>query len=78
MPKEPNTFPEINPVDIYKSHIAELLAPVAGVDKKIVFQALQWANTLDKGDLIMAVPALRLKGKKPDELAKELAEKVYW
>ena len=77
VPKEPNTYPEINPADIYRSHITELLAPIAGVDKKIVYQALQWTNTLDKGDLVLAVPALRLKGKKPDEVAKELASKVH-
>jgi hypothetical protein len=76
VPQQPNTYPALNPVDIYRSHIAELLAPVAGVDVKIVFNALQWTNTLEKGDLVLAAPALRLKGKKPDELAKELAEKV--
>jgi hypothetical protein len=76
IPQQPNTYPALNPVDIYRSHITELLAPVAGVDPKIVFNALQWTNTLDKGDLVLAAPALRLKGKKPDELAKDLAEKV--
>jgi len=75
VPKEPNTYPEINPVDIYRSHITELLAPIAGVDKKIVYQALQWTNSLDKGDLVLAVPALRLKGKKPDEVAADIASK---
>jgi arginyl-tRNA synthetase len=76
VPTEPNTYPALNPVDIYRSHITELLAPIAGVDKKIVYQALQWTATLEKGDLVLAVPALRLKGKKPDELATELASKV--
>lgn len=76
VPAEPNTYPALNPVDIYRSHITEILAPLAGVDKKILYQALQWTNTLDKGDLVLAVPALRLKGKKPDELATELAAKV--
>jgi len=76
VPAEPNTYPALNPVDIYRSHITEILAPIAGVDKKVVYQSLQWTNTLDKGDLVLAVPALRLKGKKPDELATELAAKV--
>ena len=30
----------------------------------------------EKGDLIVAVPALRVKGRKPDELAAEWSEKV--
>lgn len=76
VPQQPNTHPALNPVDIYRSHITELLAPVAGVDPKIVYNALQWTNTLDKGDLVLAAPALRLKGKKPDELATDLAAKV--
>jgi arginyl-tRNA synthetase len=76
VPKQPNTYPEVNPVDIYRSHITEILSPIAGVDAKIVYQALQWTNTLDKGDLVLAIPALRLKGKKPDEVANELASKV--
>jgi hypothetical protein len=76
VPRQPNTYPELNPVDLYRSHIAELLAPIAGVDTKIVYNALQWTQTLAMGDLVIPVPALRLKGKKPDQLAKELSEKV--
>jgi len=77
VPQAPNTYPALNPVDIYRSHISELLAPLAGVDPKIVFNSLQWTNTLDKGDLVLAVPALRLKGKKPPEVAVELSQKVH-
>jgi len=76
VPKAPNTYPELNPVDIYRSHITELLSPISGVDPKIVYSALQWTNTLDMGDLTLPVPALRIKGKKPDVLAAELGEKV--
>jgi len=76
VPKAPNTYPERNPVDTYRSHITELLAPVAGVDSKILYPVIQWTQTLDMGDLVVPVPALRIKGKKPDQLAKELADKV--
>ncbi|OJD31383.1 arginyl-trna synthetase [Diplodia corticola] len=75
VPKAPNTHPELNPFDIYRSHITNLLAQSSGVDPKIIYPTLQWTQSLEKGDLTLAVPALRLKGKKPDELAKELAEK---
>lgn len=76
VPKAANTYPELNPIDIYRSHITDLLAPLAGVDAKIVYNALSWTQTLDMGDLLLPVPALRLKGKKPDALAKELCEQV--
>ena len=76
VPRLPNTNPALNPVDVYRSHITELLAPIVGVDPKIVQNALQWTQTLATGDLVLPVPALRVKGKKPDELAKEIGEKV--
>jgi arginyl-tRNA synthetase len=75
LPKHPNAYPDLNPVDIYRAHITELAAPVTGVDPKIIYPALSWTQSLDMGDLILPVPALRLKGKKPDVLAQEFAEK---
>lgn len=71
-----HTYPTFNQFDIYRSHITELLAPITGADPKIIHSALQWTQVLDFGDLMLPVPALRLKGKKPDELAKEIAAKV--
>lgn len=75
VPRQPNAYPEINPVDIYRSHITQLLQPISGVDAKIIYPALQWTAKLDQGDLVLPINALRLKGKKADEVAKELAEK---
>jgi len=72
----PNCYPESNPLDVYRAHLAQVLGEVTGVDTKIIYPALQWTTSLDKGDINMAVPALRVKGKKPDELAKEWVEKV--
>lgn len=76
IPQAPNTYPALNPVDIYRSHIAELLAPISGVDSKIIYNALQWPKTLDMGDLVLAAAALRIKGKKPAELAEEFSKKA--
>lgn len=73
---EITTYPTLNQVDIYRSHIAEKLAPIAGVPANIVYNALQWTQTLDKGDLMLPVPALRIKGKKPDVLAQEICDQV--
>jgi arginyl-tRNA synthetase len=77
VPQEANTFPAINPFDIYRSHITELLAQVSGVDKHVIYPTLSWTAKPEHGDLQMAVPALRLK-KKPDEMkawAQELVDK---
>jgi arginyl-tRNA synthetase len=72
----PNCFPDVNPVDIYRAHLTSILTEITGVDAKIVYPALQWTQTLEKGDLVLPIPALRVKGKKPDELAAEWMQKV--
>lgn len=74
--KYPNCYPEANPIDIYRAHLTSILTELTGVDASIVYPALQWTQTLEKGDLVVPVPALRIKGKKPAELAEEWAEKV--
>lgn len=71
----PNSYPDINPVDIYRSHITSILHDITGVDSSIIYPALQWTATLEKGDLMLAIPALRVKGK-PDDLGKQWLEKV--
>ncbi len=71
-----NSYPGLNPVDVYREHIAEHLASIAGVEASDAYTKLQWPQTQDKGDLMLAVPALRIKGKKPNDLATEWAEKA--
>lgn len=73
--KLPNCFPDINPVDIYRAHITSILSDITGADKSVIYPVLQWTATLDKGDLMLAIPALRIKGK-PDDLGKQWLEKV--
>jgi len=75
-PLFPGSFPHANPQDIYRQHITQLLHEASGVDPKIIYPTIQWTSSLDKGDFTVAVPALRIKGKKPDALATELATKV--
>lgn len=72
----PNCHPRINPFDLYRAHLANVLHDITGVDHKIIYPNLQWTSGLDKGDIILAAPSLRLKGKKPDELAREWVAKV--
>ncbi|KAI0405430.1 arginyl-tRNA synthetase [Xylaria palmicola] len=71
--KYPNCYPDVNPQDIYRAHIASILHDITGVDNTIVYNALQWTQSLDKGDLVLAIPALRVKGK-PDELGRKWLE----
>ncbi|KAL4939636.1 hypothetical protein BDV06DRAFT_198524 [Aspergillus oleicola] len=71
--KFPNCYPSLNPVDIYREHIAEKLGAATGIDTEKIYSRLAWTNTLDKGDLVLPVPALQIRGKKPQDLCVELA-----
>ncbi len=68
-------FLHTNPVDLYRHSISESLAPITGKPASEIFERLAWTQTFDKGDLGLPVPALRIQGKKPGELATEFAEK---
>ncbi|TKA69596.1 hypothetical protein B0A55_09254 [Friedmanniomyces simplex] len=78
---QPPTFPgvqlsqEYNPVDIYRAYIIEQIHHITGAEPAIINNAVAWTQDLKHGDLVLPVPALRLKGKKPDELATEIADK---
>lgn len=72
--KFPNCYPSLNPVDIYREHIAEKLGEATGIEPEKIYTRLLWTNTLDKGDLVLPVASLQIK-KNPQELCKELAAK---
>jgi hypothetical protein len=62
-------FPSINPVDIFRCVITEELAQITGLDTNFIYPALEWTSSLDKGDLILAVPRLRVKGSPAEKAA---------
>ena len=68
-------FAHANPVDVYRHSISESLAPITGKPASEIYERLAWTQTFDKGDLGLPVPALRIQGKKPGELATDFAEK---
>ncbi|KAJ5742403.1 uncharacterized protein N7511_011422 [Penicillium nucicola] len=67
-------FPTLNPMDIYREHIAEQLGNATGIDAAKIYARLAWTSTLDKGDLSLPAASLQIK-QNPMELAKELASK---
>ncbi len=77
IPTFANAYPALNPVDIYRVHLAETLAPITGADPESIYATLAWPQTLDKGDLVLPVPALRIKGRKPDEIGQLIVEQVH-
>ncbi|CCD23837.1 arginine--tRNA ligase MSR1 NDAI_0C01760 [Naumovozyma dairenensis CBS 421] len=77
--KEPKAIegshPDVNVVDLMRNYISQELSKISGVDEALIFPALEWTNTLERGDLLIPVPRLRVKGAKPNDLAAEWAEK---
>lgn len=72
----PCCYPDYNLTDVHRAHIATRLSQMTKIDALIIYPALHWTQTLDKGDLVLAVAALRVKGKQPAELAEEWAREV--
>ncbi|MCJ1306705.1 hypothetical protein MMC25_000348 [Agyrium rufum] len=72
----PGSFPEQNPVDIYRCVLTQALVNVTGLSPDEIYPALSWQNNLAHGDLLLAVPRLRVKGKAPADLAREWASKM--
>ena len=75
-PKFPDFYPEYNPLDIYRAHLASSLSDVTGVAAGNIYPCLQWTQSLAKGDMVLPVPALRVKGGKPNDLAQAWAKEV--
>lgn len=75
--KYPNCYPEVNPQDLYRAHVTSILHDITGVDTAVIYNALQWTMSLDKGDMVLAIPALRVKGK-PADLGQQWLEKARY
>lgn len=69
------SHPDTNVVDLLRNYITEELSKISGVEASLIFPALEWTNTLERGDLLIPVPRLRIKGSIPKELAAEWAQK---
>lgn len=69
------SHPDVNVVDLMRNFISEELSKISGVDSSLIFPALEWTNTLERGDLLIPVPRLRIKGANPKDLSAEWAEK---
>jgi len=72
----PSARPDQNPLDIFRTHIAERLAPLAGVNLEAIFSGLDRSTKPETGDFVLAIPRLRIKGAKPQELGEKWQAQV--
>ncbi|AAS53168.1 AFL206Cp [Eremothecium gossypii ATCC 10895] len=71
--KMAGSHPEANVVDLIRNYITDELSRISGVAGPLIYEALEWTNTLERGDLLIPVPRLRIKGSNPKDLAAEWA-----
>ncbi|KAK6463660.1 arginyl-tRNA synthetase [Scheffersomyces coipomensis] len=69
----PGSNPENNVVDIFRNYIVQELHKLTSIDVQVIYNALNTPATLDKGDLILPLPQLKLKGN-PKEKAEEISQ----
>ena len=72
------SFPNENIVDFYRNLIADKLSKLAEIDYKVIYEALETVNSLEKGDLSIPIPRI-LRGKKgvnPREINHEWAAQL--
>lgn len=74
--KVAESHPDVNVVDLMRNYITQELAKISDVPAEQIYPALEWTNTLERGDLLIPVPRLvRKKGINPKEIAEEWATK---
>jgi arginyl-tRNA synthetase len=69
--------PRNNVNDVCRAHLTRLIADITCALPAIVGLAIQCSQSLDKGDFVLATPALRLKGIDPGALALKLQQVWY-
>jgi arginyl-tRNA synthetase len=65
----------VNPLDILRALLAELLISLADGKVEDAYKSIQWPNDIFNGDLSVTLPRLR-PGCKPNELSSEIVDKV--
>jgi hypothetical protein len=63
--------------DVCRTHLTRLIAEITGALPSMVSPAIQCSQSLDKGDFMLATPALRLKDIDPGALALKLQQVWY-
>lgn len=64
-----------NPLDYFRQAIADQVSEILAIDRQLVFESLDRAS-LDKADLVLATPRLRLRGVNGADVAAKVAAEV--
>jgi hypothetical protein len=73
----PPANPDQNPLDIFRLHIAGRLSAIANVSLNAVFEGLDRSVKPEAGDLVLAIPRLRIEDSNPRELGEKWIAEVF-
>ncbi|KAH7349262.1 arginyl-tRNA synthetase [Plectosphaerella cucumerina] len=67
-----------NPIDIYRSQLADTIIGLVHSDPQVALDAIQLSNEVDNGDLVITLPRLRLQktADELEEIGNELTQQV--
>ncbi|KAF9774982.1 hypothetical protein IL306_006981 [Fusarium sp. DS 682] len=65
-----------NPQDIFRVYLADTLEKLLHCDRQVAYDAIQTSNVTGMGDLVIVAPRLRLKNVNPEDLVKDLLQKL--
>lgn len=65
-----------NPQDIFRVYLADTLEKLLHCDRMVAYDAIQTSNVTGMGDLVIVAPRLRLKDVRPEDLVKDLLQRV--
>jgi arginyl-tRNA synthetase len=69
-----------NPLDIYRTYLAESLVRLTNCDPKVAFEAITPSNDASNGDAVVILPRLKLPTRtmNPKELGFDIIRRVSW
>ena len=59
IPEVKNAEVLANPLDVYRTYLAQVLADAVGCDIDVAYKSIQWPNNIFNGDLAVILPKLR-------------------
>ncbi|KAI3574147.1 hypothetical protein IWW34DRAFT_750759 [Fusarium oxysporum f. sp. albedinis] len=65
-----------NPQDIFRVYLADTLEKLLHCDRMVAYDAIQTSNVTGMGDLVIVAPRLRLKDVRPEDLVKDLLQRL--
>jgi arginyl-tRNA synthetase len=72
MPEIPAANMLVKPLDIFRSHLANLLSSALGCDISLAYESIGLLNDASQGDLEVIVPRLRLKDMEPSDVIRKV------